>query len=141
MMQNTQSIRQQGFTLVEIMVVVVILGLLATVGTVAFTRNLRSAQNDTAKTKCAEYQRAIEAYVIQNARDDIPAEDVFERMIEERVIKSRRDLQDPWGEPYQVMQDEDGEYIVFSKGRDKQAETDDDIYRDGIASERDTEDF
>ncbi len=139
-METMKIKRSAGFTLVEIMVVVVILGLLATVGTVAYTSYLKDAQIGTAKTKCAELEKAIDQFVTLNPSDDISPDDVWDRMLEDKRIKRPEDLKDPWGERYQVLADDDGNYIVFSKGKDKQADTEDDVYSTGLASDRE-EDF
>ena len=137
-METKRVDRSAGFTLVEIMVVVVILGLLATVGAVGFMKYKRDADDGIAKTKCAEIEKAIEAFILTN--DGISPDEILDRMLEEKAFKRPSDLIDPWKERYQVIQDDDGNYIVFSKGRDKQPDTDDDIYADGKVSER-NEDF
>ena len=141
MMQTTQNRRQKGFTLVEIMVVIVIIGLLATFGTIKLRGRLEKAKVDTAATKCAEYERAIDAFVIQNSGSEISADEMWDMMIEEKMIESRGDLKDPWGETYLVIMDEDGEYSVISKGKDRQEETEDDVGRRGLISENNEEDF
>ena len=132
-MQNSKIARQAGFTLVEIMVVVVILGLLAGVGAVAFMKNREDAQNGIAKTRCVELQDAIKTFIMVKI-DDHTADDIFDKLISDKRIK-RSALEDPWGREFMVKQDDDGNFIVYSKGKNGQEGDDDDVYEDGLVSE------
>ncbi len=127
--------KQSGFTLVEIMVVVVILGLLAGFGAVKFMNYKKRADIKIAMTQCSKLREAIESWALDNPSSDVSADDVWDRMIEDKLVK-RRDIKDPWGEEYIVRKDEDDNFYVISKGKDKSQDTDDDIYEDGLASER-----
>ena len=121
MNRNTQLQKQAGFTLVEIMVVVVILGLLASAGAVAYMKSQEDAKVGIAKSKCSSLQNDIENFIIVDpSRLDISPDDLFERMAEEKYLKNRSDIRDPWGEEYRVTKDEDGDFIVYSKGKDRQ---------------------
>ncbi len=130
--------RQTGFTLVELMVVVVILGLLGGIGAVAFRKFGKNAKLDVAAVRCAELEKAIDGFTIRT--DNVEADDVFDAMLEDKLLKSRKDIKDPWGEEFVVRKDEDDNYIVISKGPDKSEDTDDDIGRNGKLNEAD-EDF
>lgn len=126
---------QAGFTLVEIMVVVVILGLLATAGTIAVQARMLAAKNGLATTGCATLEKAIESYVV--VAEEVDPEEILERLLEKKYVKDAEDLLDPWGERYYVTRDDDGNYRVFSKGADKSQDTEDDISRLGVVAESD----
>ncbi len=131
MMQNNRRRREAGFTLIEIMVVVVILGLLAGVGVVAVRKYLKDAQHDLAATRCAEIEKAIEAEEIRRPFDS--AETVLDTLVEAKVVK-REDMKDPWGTELTVRRNDDNEYIVISAGPDKIFDTEDDIGARGTIS-------
>ncbi|MDQ5978375.1 MAG: ral secretion pathway protein [Verrucomicrobiota bacterium] len=64
--QRLHRFPQGGFTLVEIMVVVVIIGLLAALAIPAFQRNQRASQNARAVNDFRIFAQAFEVYNTQN---------------------------------------------------------------------------
>jgi prepilin-type N-terminal cleavage/methylation domain-containing protein len=64
--QRPHSVRTRGFSLVEIMVVVVIIGLLAALAIPAFQRNQRASQNARAINDFRIFVQAFEVYNTQN---------------------------------------------------------------------------
>ncbi|MEC8652410.1 MAG: type II secretion system protein GspG [Planctomycetota bacterium] len=131
---NTQSKRsvpatssESGFTLVEIMVVIVILGLLATL----VARNVMGASDEaretTAKTNCTMIADSVRSYYSKNGTLPETLEELAEK-----DEKGRSELEslplDPWGTPYELIPgDSPRDFEVISCGPDKQPETDDDI--------------
>lgn len=137
-MDRAKLRRTAGFTLVELMVVVVILGLLATVGTVAYRKFLGDASEKTATAKCKELEDLIDNWVTLNQGVEIPnADEFWTKLVEEGLIKDRRVPKDPWGEVYQITHTEDDQYRVWSKGKDKQPENDDDVFTTGLRASQD----
>ena len=57
---------KQGFTLVEIMIVVMIIGLLTAIAMPAFQRARRTAQTNTCKENLRQIDSAVQQYIIEN---------------------------------------------------------------------------
>lgn len=92
-----------GFTLVELMVVIVIIGVMATVVTVSVADYLVTAKQNVAKSEIATIQNALALYFMEN--DRYPTTD--EGLAELQKVTPRHptgilqnDLNDPWNRPY-----------------------------------------
>ena len=102
--------RRSGFTLVEIMVVVVIIGLLAGIVGPQIIARLEEAKRTTARTQIKTFEQSLEMYRMRNSRypttqqglealvrkptvAPIPANYPPEGYIKEIPL-------DPWGNPY-----------------------------------------
>ena len=115
--RRTDRAREGGFTLVELMVVIVIIGLLATVVVI----NVLPAQ-DTARMKKAEadialLEQAAEMYRLN--KFDYPATgDGLQALVTEGYVKRLPD--DPWGNPYRyAAPGGDGRaFDIYSYGAD-----------------------
>lgn len=136
-MQQDPSRRERGFTLVEIMVVVVILGLLAGVGIVQVRKYLKDAKLKLAAQRCAEIENAIELEENSGGVFD-NTESIIDALLEAKAIKSEGTT-DPWGTRLEIRRDEEGQYYAISAGEDKQFDTGDDVRRKGPVG--DNEDF
>jgi general secretion pathway protein G len=114
-----QRKREEGFTLVELMVVIVIIGLLATVVVI----NVMPAQ-DTARMRKAEadiatLEQGVEMYRLN--RMNYPAGDAgLQALVTEGFIKRLPD--DPWGNPYRYAAPgrEGRSFDIYSYGADGQ---------------------
>jgi general secretion pathway protein G len=110
-------VRENGFTLVELMVVIVIIGLLATVVVI----NVLPAQ-DTARIRKAEadiatLEQGIEMYRLNRMNYPSAAEGL-QSLVSEGFIKRLPD--DPWGNPYRyAVPGRDGQpFDVYTYGAD-----------------------
>tara|TARA_R110002095_G_scaffold131090_5_gene113865 strand:+ start:340 stop:783 length:444 start_codon:yes stop_codon:yes gene_type:complete len=93
--------RQSGFSLAELMVVIVILGLLATVVVPNVMGRLAQAEHQVAATTITGFADAAKAYKIQNRRWP----ETLEELTEEdenghRYLEQASIPMDPWGNPY-----------------------------------------
>ena len=130
--------RQRGFTLLEIMVVIVILGILASLVGPNLMGNKEQADRPKAGSDTVALEKALHMYKLDNSRYPT-TEQGLEALVtkpqgepEPRNYKSdgyiKRLPQDPWGGAYQLMSPgEHGKIDVFSMGLDGEAGTDDDI--------------
>ena len=130
--------RQGGFTLLEIMVVIVILGILASLVVPNLMGNKEQADRQKAVSDIVALENALDMYKLDNSRFPT-TEQGLEALVtkpqsepDPRNYKEdgyiRRLPQDPWGNAYQLMSPgEHGKIDVFSMGLDGEAGSDDDI--------------
>ena len=130
--------RQRGFTLLEIMVVIVILGILASIVVPNLMGNKEKADRQKAVTDIVALENALDMYKLDNSRYP-----TTEQGLEALVTKPAGDPEprnyrdggyikrlpkDPWGNDYQLMSPgEHGKIDVFSMGLDGEAGNDDDV--------------
>ena len=129
-MMRRRSSRRRGFTLLEILVVIAILGLLASVAVVKYMAYLEDAAVDTAKAKLREVRTALQAhYMRHQAYPEELLLLVEPEDEEEDGVLSRSALYDPWKNEliYSVTEGEEHPFQLISMGPDKQEGTEDDI--------------
>jgi len=138
-MQNKQISRckQQGFTLIEIMVVVVILGILAAAVVPKIMSRPQQARIEKAKHDITSLESALNIYKLDNYRYP-STEQGLESLVSKpsgspqpRNYKSggyiKKLNKDPWGQEYLYLYPgSHGELDLFSLGPDGQ-QSDDDI--------------
>jgi general secretion pathway protein G len=114
-----------GFTLLEIMVVLAIIGLIVgSVGVMVFNR-FKKAQVQTAKTRVTEISNATTQFMLDN-NNSCPRS--LDELVSQKYLK--KGLKDPWGKDFIFRcpgtSDTDGADVA-SAGPDKQEGTQDDI--------------
>lgn len=116
---------EAGYTLMELLVVLAILGLLTSIGTVMVLRYLDSAKLGTAKTEIANYSAGLDLF-----KYDVGRYPTTEEGIDSLVkapptaenwngpyIKVTSSLNDPWGHPFVYRSPgEHGEFDLYSYG-------------------------
>ena len=107
---------EDGFTLVELMVVLVILGLLATVVAFNVLPALSKGTTEKAKIDISTLDQGLEMYKLQNLRYPDPSEGL-QALVDKDVIKKLP--KDPWGRPYRyAMPGQHGAVDIYSLGAD-----------------------
>jgi general secretion pathway protein G len=125
---NKKNFRQQGFSLMELLIVMVILGLLASLVAPKLLKNIGKAEQGTARTQIEMFMVALDAYRLDVGR--YPAQDEgLEALIKnpgsERwdgpYLKKNKIPNDPWNSPYIYRNPgEHTEIEILSLGADRQ---------------------
>jgi len=89
--------RTDGFSLVELMVVIVIIGLLATIVIINVMPAADRAANTKTRADIATLEQAVEMYRLDHQTYP-PADEGLQALIAGRYIRRLPD--DPWGNPY-----------------------------------------
>jgi general secretion pathway protein G len=121
--------RQKGFTLVELLVVLVILGLLMTIVAIKVLPTIDTAKVNKAKADVALLEQAVELFRLQT--QDYPASsDGLQALISPPASLTRPELyqkggyvkklpNDPWGRAYVYVQPgTHGPFDIYSLGAD-----------------------
>lgn len=112
--------QRKAFTLVELMVVVVILGIMATVVTVSVTDYLVTGKQNAARSEVAQIKNALELYFTEHG--SYPSNDEGLTLLTKSTPRHpngilQGDLLDPWNSPYQyVYPGVHGTYDIISYG-------------------------
>ena len=122
--------RDAGFTLIEIMLVVVIIGMLAAVAGVKLTGKIGQAKKNVAKQGVAAIEQAIDMYEVDNGKLPDSLQNLLTKGSENNwngpYLKKAEGLKDPWGNEYQYSKSENS-YTVVSAGADGNFGSGDDI--------------
>lgn len=125
--QARRSAHQRGFTLLELLVVLGIIALLATVAAPQVLQYLGKARTETAKAQVSAISTALELYALDNG--GFPAQQAgLSALITAPAgapawkgpyLKRAEGLIDPWGRPYNYkFPGKNGQPEVFTLGRD-----------------------
>jgi len=142
---NTDRRNTKAFSLMELMLVLLILGMLATVGVMSYGPIRDRARKQTAEVKLKEIRTALEAFEMALSRYPSEQEGLEalcgqlqsddEKESEKWSAVFQEVPEDPWGEKYnyEPVETDSEEYKrgirfkVWSNGPDKESGTDDDI--------------
>lgn len=114
--------RREGFTLVEIMIVITILAMMVTGVAVAVLPQLGKARIKSTKADAQALRSAVMLYVADNPRGCPTVED----LVSEKYLDGSKRTTDAWDTEFQVTC-EAGDIGVVSAGPDLQFNTEDDI--------------
>jgi len=124
--------KERGFTLVELMVVIVLIGLFAGVVGVTVAPLIFKARKTVALDQMKELEKAIQLYHLEQGQYPETLEDLTMATDDNPEGYMSVIPLDPWKEPYEY--DPSGgtrkKYALYSKGEDKVAGTEDDVSLD-----------
>lgn len=131
--KRTVRTRRGGFTLMEVLLVLAILVILASVSILGVTSYLTRANNQTAALKIKALKTAIDAFYIGEGHHPQSLEELLaiSPKTRSRYIETTEALVDPWQQQIQYQPPQQvgslAEYKLWSIGADGQDSTDDDI--------------
>jgi general secretion pathway protein G len=119
--------RENGFTLVELLVVLVILGLLVALAAPRVMKYLGSARSDTARIQIEKLSGVLDLYRLEVGH--YPTDQEGLRALVEKpaqteswngpYLKNAESLVDPWGAPYVYRSPgQHGEFDLYTLGAD-----------------------
>jgi general secretion pathway protein G len=139
---NSRYSSKAGFTLVELMLVLVILGILAGLVLPKFSGRAEQAKETAAVTEIASFNTALAAYEVDTGSYPREQDGLRALVIQPSDVSGWRgpyllsDIpMDPWGHPYTYQYPgklNPSGYDIISAGPDGQFGTADDIYNAGI---------
>lgn len=115
--------REEGMTLVEIMIVVIIMALIATAVGVAVLPRLKQARIDSTRTDAQSVRSAAVMYVSENPGGDCPS---VADLVDGGYLDSSRRTADAWDNDFSIECEGD-DVVVVSAGPDGEMGTEDDI--------------
>lgn len=139
MQNNKKRASQKGFTLIEIMIVLAIVGLLFSFVGVNVIKKFKESKVQAAKIQIASYQQALQAYYLAHnmyphtsqgldALIHKPGAGRIPENYPDGGYFGKKDLvKDPFGSPYRYECEDYQNYTISSDGPDGTAGTEDDI--------------
>lgn len=133
-MKILKSRRRRGFTLVEMLVVVGVIGILMSVLFVSFRQGNLQGKTDVLQLKAAKAQLDLALFQYRQTFGSYPStSDGLAALVEAPsgvdasqypaggFLASKKFLLDPWKEPYHYELKSDGSYEISTLGQDKQS--------------------
>ena len=123
-----------GFTLVELLLVITILGILAAMVVPKFGGQSESARIAATRTSIAGIATAISTYEVQVGRFPESLDDLTVETETRGALLDKGSLADAWGNPFQYKKVSKFKFEVRSAGPDGQMNSEDDILNGGAGN-------
>lgn len=106
MMKNKRQIqlkKRGGFTLIEIMLVIIIIGIIAGIAVPKISGNMGKATNIAARASLKSIETAIQTYEMDNLRLPDSLEDLTKQQNGNGPYLKPSELMDPWSNKYKYL--------------------------------------
>lgn len=123
---SLKAVRRAGFTLVELLLVIVILGILGTVVVVNFGGAGDDAREAATLTSIGAIDQAVQIYNMKVGRLPRSLEDLTVGINDAAPLLKAGALNDGWGQPFEYKL-ENKKYTITSAGADGTLGTEDDL--------------
>ena len=119
---------KRGFTLVEMLVVIAIIGMLATIAVKNVMSSLDSSRITTAEAGVQSVRDLCMTYNMKHKKMPTSLDQLLEA--DDPILDSDKPLYDPWDNKYEMEMKGKNRIIIKSAGPDGEMGTDDDIRTD-----------
>lgn len=119
--KNEPPSRSRGFSLMELMVVIAILGILATIVAKNVMPMIGKGKVNAAKASIQSLKEAVTLYYTNNNKLPDSLEVLAQpdpNYFDEAYIESEDSLIDPWGNPYELKVEGSRKFVIISYGAD-----------------------
>jgi len=143
--KNAATRRHRGFTLIELMVVLLIIGLLAGLIGLEVLSRIDEAKITTAKADIANLKNAVRMFYRDNGRLPDSLEDLvvppadltsWKKCLDEDSVPN-----DPWKNEYKYEPGERREFLIYSLGADGEVGGEDEDADIGLEAEEESEEL
>ena len=145
LLKNAATRRHRGFTLIELMVVLLIIGLLAGLIGLEVLNRIEEAKITTAKADIANLKNAVKMFYRDNGRlpDSleylvVPPADLssWKKCLDEEIVPN-----DTWGYEYKYEPGERREFLIYSLGADGEVGGEEEDADIGLEAEEESEEL
>jgi general secretion pathway protein G len=112
-MKNNKTIKQKGFTLIEILIVIAIISTLLVAAVTSFGDKPGAARTATTEISIKNISTALKVYRLDNIT--YPSSGELNKLVPKYLDKLEKD---PWGEDYKYISDGTS-FQLYSYGADK----------------------
>ena len=125
--RTAREVLRQGFTLIEILVVVAIIGMLGAVAVPAYMSHLKEARVATARELIKSVETALNMYSMKHGGKYPDSLEALTQETDDEEALLQGDYVDPWGQELKYEKQGKKRPLLTSAGPDEEFGTEDDL--------------